>query len=84
MISVLKVFSLHYKDGLLNAGINCWYSCSHLSGPCAFCGTGLCCRKGGSDKSNGCDGSIGGNGIHACVAKGTLLQLPKHIYSLVK
>ena len=30
---------------------------------------GYCCRKGYHDTSHGCDGSFGGDGIHACALK---------------
>jgi len=56
------------SGGLKNAGKDCWGPCNYKQGTCAYCGTGVCCRKGWRDKTNGCDGSIGGNG-HRCVAK---------------
>jgi len=59
-------------SGLQNAGQNCWGSCGNQQGPCAFCGTGLCCRFGWHDHSNGCDGTIGvqGQPHHMCAAQG--------------
>jgi len=59
---------------LLYPGDNCWEGCNHRQGPCASCGKGLCCRKGWHDRSNGCNGSIGGGGYHACVSAATLLN----------
>ena len=29
----------------------------------------MCCRAGWADTSNGCDGTFGGSGYHACVLK---------------
>ena len=51
---------------VLHAGEDCWTGCNQVQGPCAWCGTGYCCRLAWSDTSNGCDGSIGGSG-HTCV-----------------
>ena len=66
------------KGGLRNFGVNCWNQCDRKQGPCGFCGTGLCCRKGWSDTSNGCDGSVGINGKgHVCASKGTTITLYK-------
>ena len=65
---VLKVFCFYCKDELLNAGVDCWYQCSKKQGPCAFCGIGLCCRKG--SEGNGCDGSLGSPDHHVCVKTG--------------
>jgi hypothetical protein len=59
--------------GLLNKcnQDGCLSKCNNKQGPCSFCGTGLCCRKGWDDKSNGCDGTLGiaGRG-HVCVSPG--------------
>jgi len=55
------------EEGLLNAGRNCWRACGRQQGPCAWCGTGVCCRSGWWDTSNGCDGIIGHHRRHACV-----------------
>ena len=57
------------KSALLNAGMDCWDRCQSKQGPCSFCGTGMCCRKGWKDTSNGCDGTLGGEGKHVCVSK---------------
>ena len=57
---------------LMNSGKDCWNSCYKQQGPCKYCGSGLCCRKGWDDRSRGCDGSIGGDGYHSC-ALGNLL-----------
>jgi len=53
---------------VLNEGIDCWIDCEQQQGPCEWCGSGVCCRKGWWDTSNGCDGTIGmaGKG-HVCV-----------------
>ncbi len=59
--------------GLLNSGQFCLTNCSGKQGLCSWCGTtGMCCRKGWEDKSNGCDGKLGiaGQG-HVCVAPGS-------------
>ena len=54
-----------YKSGVDNAGENCWGPCTQ--GSCDWCGPeGMCCRQGW--QGDGCDGYIGGNGFHACVA----------------
>jgi len=56
------------KDVLRNTGTACWNECGKQQGPCSFCGTGSCCRKGWHDTSNGCDGSSGIDGRgHVCV-----------------
>lgn len=54
------------RTGLLHNQANCWNRCGKIQGPCTWCGTGSCCKKGHTDKSRGCDGSFGGNGYHAC------------------
>ena len=54
--------------GLLNAGQNCWGECQSQQGPCAWCGSGSCCRQGWA--GNGCDGLIGDPGQHVCSAVG--------------
>ena len=56
--------------GVLNPGKHCWDECNFKQGSCYFCGTGLCCRKGYHDLSNGCDGSIGDEKHHICVSRG--------------
>ena len=66
--------SITGSSGLKNSGKNCWAPCNSQQGPCAYCGTGVCCRKGWWDKSNGCDGSIGGDGHHFCVAQGNIFD----------
>ncbi len=60
------------SPGLLNAGTFCLTNCTEKQGLCSWCGTGMCCRKGWEDKSNGCDGKLGiaGQG-HVCVAPGS-------------
>lgn len=55
--------------GLKNSGKKCWNECKEKQGPCAYCGTGICCRKEYADTSKGCYGQIGGDGQHECVAK---------------
>lgn len=58
------------ERGLLeHLGDDCWGSCGQQQGPCPqFCGSsGMCCRLGFSDTSNGCDGAIGTHtGGHRC------------------
>jgi len=60
--------------GLLHEGEVCLERCgdnqgTYRQGRCAWCGTGLCCKKGWSDVSNGCDGTLGIDGLgHVCVA----------------
>eukprot|EP00808_Paulinella_micropora_P003614 g41849.t1 len=39
-----NTFSGHCQ-GLANAEADCWVNCGGQSGPCAWCGSGLCCRK---------------------------------------
>jgi hypothetical protein len=55
--------------GVLNWKKNCWTGCKKKQGcGCSFCGSaGICCRKGWKDKSNGCDGLVGGKHKHVCV-----------------
>lgn len=36
-----------------------------VDGPCVYCGSALCCKKG--TKKSECDGEIGGEGKHVCV-----------------
>ena len=55
----------------MNAGLDCWYKCEGKQGVCAWCGDGMCCKKGYHDTRNGCDGSFGGNTRHECVTKPT-------------
>ena len=31
---------------VLNYGRDCWRGCGRRQGPCEWCGSGLCCRKG--------------------------------------
>eukprot|EP00755_Sulcionema_specki_P020378 Sspe_Gene.71762::Locus_42639_Transcript_1_1_Confidence_1.000_Length_16151::g.71762::m.71762 len=52
-------------SGLKNAGLECMEECGQ-GGPCGWCGTGSCCRKGRGDcgshlTSKGC------NGFHCCI-----------------
>ena len=62
---------------LMNAGIQCWYSCGEKQGKCPWCGSdGWCCRKNANNpywlptaQSNGCDGTFGGLNKHECVLK---------------
>jgi len=51
-----------------NYAVPCYSACGSQQGPCSFCGAGYCCRLGFADTSNGCDGSVGIQGIegHAC------------------
>jgi len=56
------------SPGLMNAGKDCWSDCNGQQGACDWCGSnGMCCEKGYSDTSNGCNGNFGGSGYHACV-----------------
>merc|ERR1711936_750021 len=54
-----------------NQGKDCWWVCGEKSGPCeSFCGTdGLCCRRGNKWIEKGCNGHIGEDSHHTCVAK---------------
>ena len=55
---------------LKNTEKDCWYECNRKQGLCSWCGTkGMCCKKGFSDTSNGCDGTFGGSARHECVLK---------------
>jgi hypothetical protein len=51
---------------VVNGGRECWNDCGQAQGSCSWCGAGLCCRKG--DSGSGCDGVLGCNGYHCCVA----------------
>ena len=70
------------EKGILNSNADCWNvgQCGYDGpngrdgqGPCEFCGPeGYCCKKesaGWWDKTNGCDGTIGGEAGHRCVNK---------------
>eukprot|EP00808_Paulinella_micropora_P021675 g66092.t1 len=46
---------------------NCWIHCGEKSGPCAWCGLGLCCRAGYNGGENGCAVDQGGKDYHICV-----------------
>ena len=92
---VLIDICAHNKDfipsfhsiGLENPGQNCWFHCNFTQGKCSWCGSdGYCCRKNWTC-GNGCDGSFGGDGIHACVLKPTgklILKRNLHIYIYCK
>ena len=56
------------KNGVINENLNCWNKCNFKQGPCKWCGSGMCCRYGWTDFSNGCSGNIGKPGIyhHIC------------------
>jgi hypothetical protein len=79
--SCVKIQLLGDLDGLLNSGsTQCWWECGQ--GPCAYCGTGMCCRKG--YVGNGCDGTTGLDADHSCVAgarNDTVWQGPKTLQS---
>merc|ERR1712072_529331 len=51
-----------------NNGERCWEKCGE-SGPCAWCGTGECCRLGVKNEDGSCDGTFGGHRRHECSAK---------------
>lgn len=58
---------LHWTRVLkaLHVDEDCWmYGCR--GGPCDYCGTGFCCRRGWF--AGGCDGISGGPKKHVCVA----------------
>ena len=64
-------FCLYFlvKGVLQNYNVKCLDECGKKQGPCSFCGTGMCCRKGWHDSSNGCDQSLGiSREDHTCVA----------------
>ena len=49
---------------VVNESIECWAACG-AQGPCSWCGIGMCCRKGWV--GNGCDGTLGKDGMgHVC------------------
>jgi len=58
-----------YEDtiGTRNQGKNCWKPCGKQSGPCSWCGSGSCCRKGVFNKQ--CDAALdmSKNFQHTCV-----------------
>ena len=65
---------------LKNTGNDCWNKCNDKQGPCSWCGSdGMCCTRklSWTDKSNGCDGTIGGVTKHECVLRdiGPLWQM---------
>ena len=63
--------------GLEHKGEDCWVGCHYQQGPCAWCGTGTCCRKGWADTANGCDGSLGMEGLgHVCVPQPAVGENP--------
>ena len=51
-----------------NEGQDCWEDCNKIQGKCSWCGSmGYCCTKAKDyEKSNGCDGTFGGDEIHVC------------------
>ena len=65
-VKILFSFFLISIAGKINVGKPCGIECT-AQGPCEFCGTGYCCQKGFNDKSNGCNGLIGGSNAHTCV-----------------
>ena len=63
------------NSALRKEGKACWRKCRRKQGPCetGYCGTeDVCCKKDHWDKSNGCDGTIGGISRHECTAPGTI------------
>ena len=60
--------NLMFIGGLKHAGESCWGAneCASTEGPCDYCGTGMCCRKGKNYQNLGCDGSFGGDNGHQC------------------
>ena len=53
---------------LENAGQDCWNGCNQQQGKCSWCGAeGFFCQKGW--QGNECDGSFGGESMHACELK---------------
>ena len=83
MVDHDHMISKSTKARIKNTNMDCWNKgqCGWTNGPkghdgqgpCEFCGSeGYCCRKESSsywDKTNGCDGTIGGESGHQCVAK---------------
>jgi hypothetical protein len=69
---LVRVYSIAKNEPgkpLLNENKDCWGGCGAKQGPCSFCGSGNCCRKGWWDTSNGCSGASGVHGMgHVCVA----------------
>ena len=61
---IIETIHLVSDDGLINEGQDCWWKCCKQNGPCNWCGTGLCCKKGVI--KNGCDGTFGGGSTHQC------------------
>ena len=61
----------HFVKGLLHAGEQCWHGYTQGQGctdggPCAFCGSGRCCRQGVVDRR--CNGTMGGTSRRECIA----------------
>jgi len=66
-----------FDPSLKNANKPCWFQCSKRQGPCSFCGSGYCCRRGFADTSNGCDPTIGTNPHHhLCAAAPVVTCFP--------
>ena len=64
------------QDGQRNAGEDCWWKCDKQEGPCNWCGTGLCCKRGSI--GNGCDGTFGHGSKHVCSSPPKSMLKMKH------
>ena len=63
-------------SGIDNSGRECWSNCNKSNGKCSWCGSkGVCCRKGVRVVGTECDGEIGGDGHHRCVAESGMYVL---------
>lgn len=68
------------KPVLEHAGENCWEACDYTSGPCDWCGSGKCCRKGYNGGENGCKADEGFDNFHGCVATPVVQEIDPSLY----
>eukprot|EP00397_Hematodinium_sp_SG-2012_P005052 GEMP01005069.1.p1 GENE.GEMP01005069.1~~GEMP01005069.1.p1 ORF type:complete len:547 (-),score=58.01 GEMP01005069.1:2409-4049(-) len=60
---------------LLKENESCWNHCHNRSGPCTWCGSGKCCRKGYTLGDGVCLPGEGGDSQHICIADATLCRV---------
>ena len=58
---------IQIAGSLQNPHEECLDHCSQQSGPCQWCGSGKCCKKGHNGGENGCGMNEGGEDSHVCV-----------------
>ena len=69
-LQVMTILNISAQYIINNIEKDCWAPCGNKQGSCSWCGSkGLCCtqRPGWTDRSNGCDGTIGGITRHECL-----------------